>query len=271
MISIPTKKLPRGTEIPVIGLGTWEQVEHCAEVVKKALAIGYRLIDTAQVYGNHLMVKEGIKGFPRKDLFIASKLQWDFLEPELVEPNCDKTISELGCDYLDLFMIHWPNNKKQLSKIIEKLFELKAKGKIRNVGVCNFTQHHLQDLLDDGFVVDVLQVEFHPYLYQKTLHDFCIKNEIAITAYSPLAHGQILQNEVIKKIGAKYNKSVSQVILRWLLDQDILVIPKGSSEKHLKENLEVFDFNLTEEDHALISSLNKDRRVISPPIQEFDY
>ena len=121
---------------------------------------------------NHQFVKEGIKGFPREELFIASKLQWDFLEPELVEPNCDKTIHELGCEYLDLFMIHWPNKEKKLSKIVEILLGLKEKGKILNVGVCNFTEHHLQDLLDDGLKVCLNQVEFHPDLYQKKLREF---------------------------------------------------------------------------------------------------
>lgn len=271
MFSQPTKKLKDGTEIPLIGLGTWEQIERCVEVVKLALELGYRHIDTAQVYGNHLQIKEGIKGFPREELFMASKLQWDFLEPELVEPNCDKTLRELGCEYLDLFMIHWPNKEKPLSKVVEKLLELKEKGKILNVGVCNFTEHHLQDLLDDGLHVCLNQVEYHPYLDQKSLLKFCTKNEMAIEAYSPLAHGEILKDSNIEKIGQKYNKSVSQISIKWLLQKGMIVLPKGSSEKHLRENLEVFDFELSEEEMKQIASLNKNHRTQLPPIHEFDY
>jgi len=272
MFSVPTKKLKNGTEIPLVGLGTWEQNgEKCVNAVKMALDVGYRHIDTAQQYDNHKEVKEGIGNFPREELFIASKLQWDFLEPDLVEPNTDKAIQELGCEYLDLFMIHWPNKEKPLSKVVEKLLELKEKGKILNVGVCNFTEHHLQDLLDDSLHVAINQVEFHPFLYQGKLLDFCNQNEIAMTAYCPLAHGEVFQNQELKLLAEKYNKSVSQICLRWLVQQGIVVIPKGSSEEHLRQNLDIFEFQLADEDMQKIQSLNKDHRIVLPPIHEFDY
>lgn len=269
-MSTPTKKLEDGTEIPAIGLGTWE-LEDCAEIVKLAIELGYRHIDTAQVYENHLEVGEGIKGFPREELFIASKLQWDFLEPELVTINVDKAIHELGCDYLDLFMIHWPNNEKKLSKIVETLLNLKEKGKILNVGVCNFTRHHLQDLLDDGLKVCLNQVEFHPFFHEKGLLDFCHKNHMEMTAYCPLAHGKVFQNLTLSKIAEKYGRTVSQICLRWLLQQNLIVIPKGHSKLHLQENLEVFDFTLSSEDMDAISLLNTNKREVEPPIHEFDY
>lgn len=271
MLSVPSKQLEDGTEIPLIGLGTWEQVEKCTEVVKLALELGYRHIDTAQIYENHSYIREGIKGFPREELFLASKLKWDFLEPELVEPNCDKTLQELGCEYLDLFMIHWPNKEKKLSKIVETLLKLKEKGKILNVGVCNFTEHHLQDLLDDGLKVCLNQVEFHPFLYQKSLLDFCEKNKMAITAYSPLAHGEVFKDKDLASLAEKYSKTISQICLRWLIQQNMIIIPKGTSEAHLKENLDVFEFQLSSEDMDKIASLNQNKRICMPPIQEFGY
>lgn len=271
-MSIPTIELDGGTECPTLGLGTFEQTgDKCTGVVKVAIELGYRHIDTAQVYENHAQIKEGIKGFPREELFMASKLQWDFLEPDLVEPNCDKILQELGCDYLDLFMIHWPNKEKAFVDVFAKMLELKEKGKILNAGVSNFTIHHLQDILDQGLKIAVNQVEFHPYLYQKDLLEFCQKNKIALTCYSPLARGNILHDETMIDIGKRYDKSPSQISLRWLLQKGTIVIPKGSSEEHLKQNLEVFDFILTDDEMTKIDSLNQSKRFIEPPIHEFDY
>lgn len=267
-----TKKLKNGTSIPLIGLGTWlVEEKKCAEVVKKAIEIGYRHIDTALLYQNHHEIKNGIKGFQREELFITSKIDPRFLELKNVESDCDRCLKELGCDYLDLFLIHWPDRTKPLSKIVEKMLELKEKGKILNVGVSNFTINQLQDLLDDGLEVGVNQVEFHPYLFQKKLLDFCNEKEIALTAYSPLARGKVDSNPVLQAIGKKYHKSPGQVALRWLLQHDLIAIPKASSEKHLKENIDVFDFNLLDEEMKKIDSLNQNLRLVSFSISDFDY
>ena len=271
-MSVPTKELFEGTEIPVLGLGTFEQEgDKCIGAVKLGLEVGYRHIDTAQVYGNQREVAEGIKGFPREELFIASKLQWDFLEPGLVEENSDKCLKELGVDYLDLFLIHWPNREKPFVDVFAKMLELKEKGKILNAGVSNFTIHHLQDIIDQGLNIAVNQVEFHPYLYQKDLLDFCTKNNIALTAYSPLARGNLFSDEVLIEIGNRYHKKPGQVSLKWLLQKGLIVIPKGSSREHLKENLDVFDFILTDEEMLAIDSLDQAKRYIDPPISEFNY
>lgn len=271
-MTIPAKQLKNGTMIPIVGLGTWELIgETCTNLVKLALDVGYRHIDTAQQYDNQECIKKGIEGFPREDLFIASKLQWDFLEPQLVEENCDRALKELGCEYLDLFNIHWPNKEKPLSKVVEKLLELKEKGKIKNVGTCNFTVHHLQDLLDDGLHVCQNQVEFHPYLCQNNLLEFCTKNEIAVTGYCPLAHGEVFTDPKLKRLSEKYNKPLSQICLRWLVQRGVIVIPKGDNKEQLQQNLQLFDFELSEEDVINIQSYNRGHRIVAPPIHEFDY
>jgi len=271
-MTIPAKQLKNGTMIPIVGLGTWELIgETCTNLVKLALDVGYRHIDTAQQYDNQECIKKAIEGFPREDLFIASKLQWDFLEPQLVEENCDRALKELGCEYLDLFNIHWPNKEKPLSKVVEKLLELKEKGKIKNVGTCNFTVHHLQDLLDDGLHVCQNQVEFHPYLCQNNLLEFCTKNEIAVTGYCPLAHGEVFTDPKLKRLSEKYNKPLSQICLRWLVQRGVIVIPKGDNKEQLQQNLQLFDFELSEEDVINIQSYNRGHRIVAPPIHEFDY
>jgi len=194
-----------------------------------------------------------------------------FLEPDLVEVNCDKILKELGIDYLDLFLIHWPNNKKPLSDIVSRMLKMKEKGKVLNVGVSHFTIHHIQDLLDDGLNIAVNQVEFHPYLHQKELLEFCTKNKIVLTAYSPLAHGEILKDAVLIQMAKDYDKTSGQISLKWLLQKGLVIIPKGSSEGHLKENLDLFDFTLSDEDRKKIDALHTNKRIIYPDLHEFDY
>lgn len=269
------KELNDGNEIPMIGIGTWLQTDKdkCINAIRYALKIGYRHIDTADIYKNHQFIGEAIKGFDRKKLFITSKLWIDFLDPKLVESECDRALMELGIDYLDLYLIHWPDRTKPLDEIIEKMYLLKEKGKIKSVGVSNFTIHHLQDLLDEGIKVAVNQVEFHPFLNQTELLSFCNRNAIAITAYSPLARRKILNDPDLKYIAKKHSKTIAQVSLRWLIQKDIVVIPKATSEKNIKENFEIFNFKLDEEDMKKIDEigLHRPKRLVDTEFSDFDY
>ncbi len=272
---VPIKKLEDGNEIPMLGLGTWQQTDEskCINTIKEALKIGYRHIDTADVYGNHKYIAKGIKDFDRSKLFITTKLWIELLDPKKVESICDRYLMELDTDYIDLFLIHWPNRGSPLLDVTYEMTKLKEKGKVKSVGVSNYTIHHLQDLIDQKLHVAVNQVEYHPFLNQEDLLKFCEKNAIAVTAYCPLARGIILKDPNILNMAKKYRKSPSQISLRWLIQKDIIVIPKASSHEHLKENFEIFDFEISQEDMLVIDNIGKvkRKRIIDPDIGDFDY
>jgi 2,5-diketo-D-gluconate reductase B len=263
-------------KLPLIGLGTWDlRGAECTKTIKLALEIGYRHIDTAAVYENHTAVRQGIKGFDRRKLFITSKLWLEQIDLKKIEASvekaCDLALKELGTDYLDLYLLHWPRHDWPMGKIVKAMERLIKKGKIKKAGVSNCTIHHLQDLLDDGCKPAANQVEYHPYLYQKELLDYCNLEGIQLIAYRPLGKGALLKNPLFKKIGARHDKSPSQIILRWIVQQNIPVIPKSSSRQHLEENFEIFDFKLTPQEMNQIGKLNKNQRFCKAGHEEFEY
>ena len=262
-------------KIPEIGIGTWQLTGPvCKEAVEIALRLGYRHIDTAEHYGNEAIIGEAIKNFDRKKLFITSKVWRDHYSYNGVLEAFSNSARNLGTDYLDLYLIHWPDKNADYKQMFKAFKELYNKGKIRAFGVSNFTIKHLIDSLklckEFNLPLTVNQVEFHPLLYQKELLEFCKKHNIVVTAYSPLARGEILKNEVMQEIGKKYNKTPAQISLRWLLDKGIVVIPKASSEKHLAANLDI-NFELSKEDTEKIDSLNENKRMVCPDYNEFSY
>lgn len=263
-------------EIPLIGLGTYSLREkECTEIVKMALDIGYRHIDTAFAYENHKAIAKGIKNFNREKLFLTTKL-WMRQEvsnvEKAVEELCDQALNELNCEYLDLLLIHWPDRALPMEAILEAMFQLVDKGKIRSPGVSNYTIHHLQDAYDAGLKVPYNQVEFHPYLYQKELLEFSKLHGTQLIAYRPFGKGKLLQEEpLFKEIGEHHNKTSAQVILRWILQKNIPIIPKASSQTHLIENFNLFDFELTSEEEAQMDQLNKNYRFCTGDWNEFNY
>lgn len=270
-MSVPTKKLNDGVEIPMLGLGTWQQEgEKCVDAVRIALGLGYHHIDTAYAYYNHNEVRKGIGDYPRDKLFVTSKLWREFHNPRLVESICDQILRDLGMDYIDLYLIHWPE-KKNMIDILGEMHKLKDKGKVRSVGLCNSTIHHIQDTIDQKVPISMNQVEFHPLLNQNELLQFCHKNKIDVTGYSPLAQGKVFKEPIMQEIAQRNKKTPAQVSLRWLHQKDIIVPPKGSSEEHIKENMEIFDFELSDEEMKKIDSLSRGERVILPDFNEFDY
>ncbi len=273
------KKLSDGTDIPRVGLGTWKlNGKECADLVSKALDMGYRHIDTAEAYGNEKDIGKALKrsSVNRKDLFITSKV-WtlDGLDYEKVIRSCNKSLKNLGLDYLDLYLLHWPIRSLNWEDIFRALKDLQDKGRIKSIGVSNFNINHLKDLffILDKFNLKVVinQVEFHPMLYQKRLLNFCKKNQIEVTAYSPLARGKMVDNDIVKRFSEKYAKTEGQIVLRWALQKDVVVIPKSSSEKHLRENISLFDFELSEGDEVKIDELNKGHREVNPIFADFNY
>ncbi|MGH7889698.1 MAG: aldo/keto reductase, partial [Thermodesulfobacteriota bacterium] len=186
-------------KLPLLGLGTWDlRGRECTKIVKLALQLGYRHIDTAHVYENHVAIQKGIGNFDRKQLFITSKIALEQIDPEKIETSveaaCDLALQELGTEYLDLYLIHWPRHTWPMSKILKAMENLAHQGKIKKAGVSNFTRHHLEDLLNDGCKPAANQVEFHPYLFQKELLEYCRLEKIQLISYRPLGKGELLSN-----------------------------------------------------------------------------
>lgn len=269
-MNIPKKKLSDGNEIPVLGLGTWQMEEEALlKAIPIAFELGYRHIDTAFAYYNEKFIGKAIADLPREQLFITTKLWRDFHDPKRVEEGCNQSLKDLGTSYVDLFLIHWPE-KKNMVDVLEEMHRLKEKGKVKSVGVCNATEKHLEELVGKKVPIVVNQVEFHPFLNQEDLAMYCRNHQIAITAYCPIAQGKVFKENVLVEIGEKHHKTPAQVSLRWLLQKDFIVIPKGSSESHLRENITVFDFELSRDDMAKIDKLHRGHRIVNPDFNEFE-
>ncbi|PMD68048.1 aldo/keto reductase [Companilactobacillus nuruki] len=270
-------ELNNGTKIPGLGLGVFQiPDEKTAEVVANGIKQGYRLIDTAQVYGNEAGTGEGIRrglkenNLKREDLFITSKVWNNHLTYDETIAEFNDSLYKLGLDYLDLYLIHWPgdNSFKDSYLALEHLYET---GKIKAIGVSNFQIHHLEELASFAKVIPVLnQVESHPKLNQTQLRDYGAKHGIKIQAWSPLMQGKILKNTTLQKIADKYHKSVAQVILRWDIQRDVLLVVKSVHPDHMQSNADVFDFNLDQIDMTTIDNMNEDLRV-GPNPDEFDF
>lgn len=268
-------ELNSGDQMPLLGLGTWQlQDQTCIDSVKTAVKIGYKHIDTADGYDNHQSVGRGIKEsrVKREDLFITSKIKPENLHYDDIKADAQRFLDELEIKYLDLLLIHWPNKDIPLEESLKALKEVKEEGLARNIGVSNFTINHLKDAAKiDPELVAVNQVEFHPTLYQKKLLDYCQENDIVLTAYSPLGRGEVFENEVIQKLADKHDKSPSKLVLKWLIDKDIVAIPKASSREHLESNFDLFDWDLPAEAREKMDQLYEDNRIIDPDFGQFDY
>ncbi len=268
----PTAELPQELEIPVLGLGTWELTgSTCEEIVEEALILGYRHIDTAEAYGNEERIGRALDAaaVDRDELFITSKVFRDNLRADEVAHACRASLDRLGTDYLDLYLIHWPNPEVPLEETVNALKQLVVDDLVRGWGVCNFTASHLTGLTPLGRPA-TNQVELHPYLVQDELDRACWKRGIPITAYSPLGRGRLADDEVLGEIGGSHGKTAAQVALRWSIQRGRIVIPKASSRPHLVENLDVFDFELGDDELDRIDGLDRGVRFVDPAWAEFD-
>lgn len=259
-----------GLKIPVLGLGTWQmRGAECTDAVEKAIAMGYRHVDTAQIYENEAEVGAGIQnsGIPRADIFLTTKVWMDRVSQDAMMASVNESLRKLRTDYVDLLLIHWPVVAVPFKEQMAALQEVRANGKTKMIGVSNFTVQQMREVHDDLHAPIVTnQVEYHPFLNQQPVLDYIGANDMFLTAYSPLARGAVMDSPVIKEIGLKYNKTPGQISLRWLIQQDnVVAIPKAASEKHLKSNMDIFDFALTLDEMNRISGLAKsDGRLINP-------
>lgn len=263
--------LNNGLKMPQLGFGVWKvENKEAAPAVEHALKSGYRSIDTAKVYGNEEGVGEAIKnsGVPREELFITTKVWNADHGYEETLKAFEASLERLDLDYVDLYLIHWPtpayDQYIDTYKALEKIYK---DGKAKAIGVCNFDIEHLNRLLDECDVVPAVnQIECHPYLQQKELRAFCKEKGIYVEAYSPLMNGKdVLEDEALKQLAEKKGKTIAQVILRWHLQSDMIVIPKSVTPSRIEENLNVFDFELTEDEMKIVDSLDRDLRSGSLP------
>ncbi|MER2047957.1 MAG: aldo/keto reductase [Solibacillus sp.] len=268
-----TTTLNNGVQMPWLGLGTYlvEEGPELLNAVKFAIKHGYRSIDTAAVYQNEEGVGEAIReamketGISREELFITSKVWNTDLGYEETLAAYETSLKKLGLEYLDLYLIHWAvvDKYKDAWRAMETLYK---EGKVKAIGVCNFQVHHLEDLMKDAEIKPVInQVEYHPRLSQSEVKAFCEKNAIQFEAWSPLMQAKLLDNPLLNDLAAKYNKTVSQVILRWDLQNGVVTIPKSTKEHRIVENADIFDFELSNEDMELINGLNQDFRIGPDP------
>lgn len=259
--TLQSKAFHDGRRAPTVGLGTWQiPDESAAGVVKQAIAMGYRSIDTASIYENEKGVGLGIAncGLPREDLFIATKLWNDVHAHGASRPAFEASLERLGLEYVDLYMIHWPSPEQGLYvQAWESLIQLRDAGLVKSIGVCNFNAEQLQHLLDETGVLPVVnQVELHPRFQQAELRQYHSDNSIVTEAWSPIARGALQDDPTLRQIASRVGRSVAQVILRWHVQLGHMIIPKSTQESRLKENLAVFDFQLTEADMAAIAQLD---------------
>lgn len=269
-----TVELHNGIRMPYLGLGTWRSRDG-REVINSvhwALEAGYRHIDTAAIYQNETGIGEAIRsgGVARQDIFLVSKV-WNGDQGYASTLKAfDTSLQQLGTDYLDLYLIHWPVKGKyrETWRALEQLY---ADGRVRAIGVSNFLKHHLEDLMAAADIVPMVnQVEFHPRLQQASLMEFCKTHNIRYEAWSPLMQGRVTELKSLRSIAEKYGKTFAQVVLRWNLQKGIVTIPKSVHPERIRQNAELFDFSLAPEDIKEIDGLDNGIRV-GPDPDSFDF
>lgn len=265
-------KLNNGLEMPMLGLGTykigWTDVE-VYNAIRTAIDLGYRHIDTATLYKNEAPIGKAIRdsGITREDLFVTTKIWGSDILSDNIMKAFEISMDQLNIDYIDLYLVHWPVKNKEADTWIE-MEKIYATGKTKAIGVSNHLQHHLEKVLDVASIKPVAnQIEMHPYLPLDDLVAYCGANDIVCEAWSPIGSNKValLEENILKDIGNKYQKTPAQVVLRWDIERGVVAIPKSSSKERQALNIDIFDFELTDEEINMISSLNKNYRTGAHP------
>lgn len=256
-------------DMPALGFGTWQlEGEECINAIPIAVETGYRHIDTAQVYGNEAEVGKGLEasGIDQQDIFLTTKIWMDNLSPSDVKQSTQESLNKLRTDYVDLLLIHWPSDSVPLDETLGAMSDLVDAGSVKHLGVSNFTTRHLDEAKEvSDKPIFCNQVEYHPYLDQTPVLNWCRENDTFLVAYSPLARADVFSDETLQKIGAQYGKTAGQVCLRWHLQQPgVSAIPKSANPNHIRANFDIFDFQLSDEDMDRINQMRGDGRLIEP-------
>ncbi len=261
---VPEITLNDGRRMPQLGLGVFKVAPgDTARVVGEALAVGYRHVDTAEMYGNERGVGDAIRasGLARENVFVTSKLDNDHHRPDDARRAFERTLAELGFDYVDLFLIHWPLPTRDSGDFVSAwrtLVEFQRDGRARSIGVSNFQVAHLEQLaLASDVVPAVNQIELHPHMLNEHVRSHCERSGIAVEAWSPLARGRLLDDRAIAEIARRLGRTPAQVVLRWHVQRGTIVIPKSATPVRIRENLDLFDFELSDEDMQRIAALDR--------------
>ena len=269
-MTVPTHTLPSGDELPALGLGTYDlDDEQTAESVRAALDAGYAHVDTAEGYRNETVIGEVLAEHGRDDAFLTSKVLAKHLDYESVIESCEASLDRLGTDYLDLYLIHWPNPAISLRETLHAMERLVDRGLVRNVGVSNFSAyqlscaHHVADV-----PIAVNQIEFHPWFQRPDLVDYCRESDTVIEAAAPLARTDVFDDDVVRELAETYDRSPAQVVLRWALDRDVVALPRSSSPEHVRANADL-DFAIEAADRRRLDDRDRDRPVYDTPARDW--
>jgi diketogulonate reductase-like aldo/keto reductase len=261
--------LDNGVEIPQLGLGTWQSKpgKEAYQAVLYGLEIGYRHIDTAAIYGNEQDVGKAIRdsGIDTNEIFVTTKVWNTDQGYDSTLKAFDKSLEKLGLDNIDLYLIHWPLEgiRKETWRALLTIYQQRG---ARSIGISNYSIKHIAEFIDETEIIPVVnQVELTPYLYQKDLIEYCHSHRIRIEAYSPLIRGRKFNDERLIQLAAKYNKTMAQILIRWSLQRDLICLPKSVNPQRIKENMEVYDFEISLEDMLLLDSFDENYRVAWDP------
>jgi diketogulonate reductase-like aldo/keto reductase len=267
MTDVPAVELPSGDELPTVGVGTWNiEGDTVREAVRAGLDAGYGHVDTAEGYMNEGEIGDVLADYDREDVFLTSKVLPKNLDYESVIASCEASLEKLGTDYLDLYLIHWPNPAISLRETLSAMATLHDEGLVRNVGVSNFSAyqlscaHHVSDV-----PIAVNQIEFHPYLQRPDLVEYCRETDTVIEAAAPLARTEIFEDETVQELAETYDRSPAQVALKWGVERGVVPLPKSSSPDHVRGNLDLFDWELEDADLAALDDLDRDDAVYDTP------
>ncbi len=258
-----------GIKAPKLGFGTWlMKGAQCVRAVKTALDIGYRHIDTAQIYGNEEEVGEALRdsGLPREQVFLVTKVWRDSLREKQVILSTQESLKKLKTDYVDLLLIHWPDTTAPLKETLLAMQKLIERQKVRFMGVSNFPVELMETAKKTAPEIVCNQVEYHPFLDQRPVLKAVGQHNMFLTAYSPLARNRVFKNKTLQQIGEKYSKSAGQIVLRWLIEQkNVVAIPKAVKQRHAEANFDIFDFQLSAEDRLVLGSMySQNQRLVDP-------
>lgn len=264
---------------PGVGFGTYPlKGDICFRAILQAAEKGYRIIDTATFYDNFIPIGNALKKFNRKDFYLISKVWPDKQTPQGLQQDIELTLSQLQTNYLDAYLIHWPNSKIPIENTLEMMDSFRKKGLIRHIGFSNVTVNHLKRILEHKVPIAWVQVEMNPIFYDAKLLQFCKEKSIAVQAWAPLARGRLVKDTLLNRLGEAYHKLPTQIALKWIVQHHCLPLPGSQSENHLRQNLDIFDFTLSQEDMRAIDhqAATGQRTRITPNlglgfIDEFDF
>ncbi|PSP54094.1 aldo/keto reductase [Halobacteriales archaeon QH_7_68_42] len=262
--------LPSGDELPALGLGTWNiDGETVKESVRAALDAGYTHIDTAEGYRNEAEIGEAIADYDRDDVFLTSKVLAKNLDYDSLIESCEASLERLGTDYLDLYLVHWPNPAISLRETLDAMATLHEAGLVRNVGVSNFSAYQLSCAHHiSGVPIAVNQIEFHPWFQRPDLVEYCRGTDTVVEAAAPLARTEVFEDEVVRDLAEKYEVSPAQVVVKWAIERDIVVLPKSSSPEHVRANADL-EFAMDESDLVALDERDRDRPVYDHPARDW--